>query len=266
MRMFFAGLLSISLLSFVSCTSGKISKEQLAQVIKENPEIVFEAIKAKPLAFMETVQDAAKVAQEQQAKKRDEEEKKELESFYEKPQQANIRKDESIRGKKEAQLVLVEYSDFECPYCGRAYGVVQELRKKYGDNIQFIYKHLPLSFHNAAMPAAQYYEAIRLQDPQKAWAFHDAIYEDQRKLQAGPKYLDEVAKKLKVDMAKLKKDINSPAVKNRIEEDKTEAAKFGFQGTPGFLLNGIPVKGAYPLTHFEGIVEELKKRGKVQVK
>ena len=59
--------------------------------------------------------------------------------------------------------------------------------------------------------------------------------------------------------------MKSDAVINRIKQDQAEAAKFGFQGTPGFLLNGVPVKGAYPVTHFEGIVEELKKRGKIKM-
>ena len=66
-------------------------------------------------------------------------------------------------------------------------------------------------------------------------------------------------------MNKLAKDIKSDEVMNRIKQDQAEAAKFGFQGTPGFLLNGVPVKGAYPVSHFEGIVQELKKRGKVNL-
>ena len=66
-------------------------------------------------------------------------------------------------------------------------------------------------------------------------------------------------------MKKLEKDLDSEIVNKRIQQDLDEAKKFGFQGTPGFLLNGIPVKGAYPAEHFEGIVEELKKRGKVNI-
>src|SRR5690606_12465907 len=116
-----------------------------------------------------------------------------------------------------------------------------------------------LSFHPQAMPASQYFEAIRLQDEEKAWKFHDAIYENQRKLQNGESFLKSLAKDLKVDMKKLEKDVKSEAVQKRINEDMEEAAKFGFQGTPGFLLNGIPVKGAYPTSHFDNLIEELKK-------
>ncbi len=66
-------------------------------------------------------------------------------------------------------------------------------------------------------------------------------------------------------MKKLETDISSDIVKKRIDEDLAEAKKFGFQGTPGFLLNGIPVKGAYPPEHFDKIVQELKKRGKLKI-
>jgi protein-disulfide isomerase len=140
-----------------------------------------------------------------------------------------------------------------------------ELMKKYEGKIRFAYKHLPLSFHPQAMPASQYYEAIRLQSPEKAWEFHDRIYKDQRKLQNGEAFLKAVAKELKVDMGKLAKDVKSEAVQKRIDADMAEAAKFGFQGTPGFLLNGVPVKGAYPTAHFDGIIQELSKRGKISL-
>jgi protein-disulfide isomerase len=140
---------------------------------------------------------------------------------------------------------------------------VMELMAKYKGKIRFAYKHLPLSFHPQAMPAAQYYEAILLQSPEKAWEFHDEIYKNQRKLQNGEAFFKELAKKLKVDMVKLAKDVKSEAVQKHIDADIAEAGKFGFQGTPGFLLNGIPVKGAYPASHFDGLIEELKKRGKI---
>jgi protein-disulfide isomerase len=178
---------------------------------------------------------------------------------------ADIRGDEAIRGTKGAPLTLIEYSDFECPFCKRGYETVNALLEKYKGKIQFVYKHLPLSFHRNAMPAAQYYEAMRLQSNEKAFAFHDAIFADFDKIKLGAKFFKSIAKKVGANMAKLEKDINSPAVKARIQQDLDEAKKFGFQGTPGFLLNGIPVKGAYPPSHFDTIVEELKKRGKLKL-
>ena len=66
-------------------------------------------------------------------------------------------------------------------------------------------------------------------------------------------------------MKKLAKDIKSKKVKDRIQQDLDEAKKFGFNGTPGFLINGVPVRGAYPPSHFDGIIDELVKRGKVKL-
>ena len=245
----------------IGCTS----KDNLKKTLIENPDILAEAIKANPSEVVDALNEAFKAAQGDQAKKREEQEKKALQESFENPLQAEIRSDETIRGTKGAPLVLVEYSDFECPFCSRGFSTVMELMKKYEGKIQFIYKHLPLSFHQNAMISSQYYEAIRLQSDKKAAEFHDEIYKNQRKLQNGEKFLKSIAQKVGADMSKLAKDINSEKVKNRIEADLEEAAKFGFQGTPGFLLNGVPVKGAYPISHFENIIEELKKRGKVKL-
>lgn len=256
-------LLLVAMIIFASaCTT---SKDDLKKMLKENPDIITEAIEANPNKFIDALNNAVKAAQEGEGKRREEEEKKQLEESFNNPLQAEIRSDESFRGNKDAPITLIEYSDFECPFCSRGFSTVMELMKKYEGKIRFAYKHLPLSFHPQAMPAAQYYEAIRLQSPEKAWQFHDAIYKDQRKLQNGEAFLKATAKGLGVDMAKLAKDVKSEEVQKRIDADMAEAAKFGFQGTPGFLLNGVPVKGAYPTSHFDTIIEELKKRGKITI-
>lgn len=255
----------ISFLAVVLLASACTTKDDLKKMIKENPEIITEAIEANPSQFIEALNKAVKVAQEGEGKRRQDEEKKALEDSYNNPIIPNLRADESFRGNKDAPITLVEYSDFECPFCSRGFNTVMELMSKYEGKIRFVYKHLPLSFHPQAMPASQYFEAIRLQSPAKAWEFHDRIYKDQRKLQNGEAWLKSIAKELKVDLARLALDVKSEAVQKRIDEDMAEAAKFGFQGTPGFVINGIPVKGAYPINHFEGIVEELKKRGKLSL-
>lgn len=255
-------LLAAALVMATACTT---SKDDLKKMMKENPDIITEAIEANPNKFIDALNSAVKAAQEGEGKRREEDEKKALEESFNNPLVAEIRPDESFRGNKDAPITLVEYSDFECPFCSRGYNTVMELMKKYEGKIRFVYKHLPLSFHPHAMPASQYYEAIRLQSPEKAFQFHDAIYMNQRALQNGEKFLQAEAKKLKVDMAKLAKDVKSEAVQKRIDQDMAEAAKYGFQGTPGFLLNGIPVKGAYPTSHFDGLIQELKKRGKINI-
>lgn len=258
-------VLVLGALLAVSCTSDKQIQEQITKVIKENPKLIAEAIEKNPVEIMTALQNASKAAQEQMAKQQEVDEKKALEETFNKPLVAKIRSDESFLGPKDAPITLVEYSDFECPFCGRGYTTVKELMKKYNGKIRFVYKHLPLNFHPQAMISAQYYEAIRLQDEKKAFAFHDEIYKDQKGLSEGAAFLDKVAKKVGADVKKIKKDINSEKVTQRIDEDMKEASSLGMQGTPGFLVNGIPVRGAYPPEHFVSIIEELQKRGKLQI-
>ncbi len=260
--MVFFALLGMTLTA--SCSDEK-TKEQIAKALKEDPKILAEAIEKHPVEILEALQKAAKIAQEEMGKRREDEEKKKLEESFDKPLVANIRADESIRGPKDAPITLVEYSDFECPFCSRGFDTVLTLMKKYEGKVRFIYKHLPLSFHDKAMISAQYYEAIRLQDEKKAFQFHDEIFKNQKKLQNGKAFLDAIAKQVGANMAKLQKDLNSDAVKNRIAEDMKEAEGFGMQGTPGFLLNGIPVRGAYPAEYFDGLIGQLQQKGKLKL-
>jgi len=257
-------ILSIGVVLF-SCTPNDKLKEQIKAAIKEDPSIITQAIKDHPVAFIEAMQEAAQLAQGEMARKREEDKKKEMEGFYDNPLTPKIRKDESIRGNKKAPILIVKYSDFECPYCSKGYQTVQALRKKYGKNVQYMYKHLPLSFHQNATGAASYYEAIRIQDEGKAWKFHDELLENTQAVSKGENYFKSLAKKLGLNMRKLAKDVKSEAVKQRIQEDQDEAQSFGIQGTPGFVINGIPVKGAYPLSHFEQIIDELQKRKKINL-
>ncbi|MBC7540283.1 MAG: thioredoxin domain-containing protein [Bacteriovorax sp.] len=267
MDMKFAKLLVVfmSAALLVSCTSDEKMKQQITKILKDDPKVLTEAIEKHPAEFIEALQKAAKNAQEEMGKKREDDDKKKMEESFDKPLVAQIRNDESIRGPKNAQITLVEYSDFECPFCSRGYDTVVALLKKYDGNIRFIYKHLPLSFHEQAMISARYYEAIRMQDEKKAFAFHDEVFKNQRKLKNGVAFLDATAKQVGADMAKLKKDLSSEAITKRIEADMKEAGSFGMQGTPGFLLNGVPVRGAYPPEYFVTIVDELQKRGKIKL-
>lgn len=255
----------VAVLFASSCVSEKQLEGKIAKVLKKNPKLLTDAIEENPADFVEAFQRAVKKAQSQLADRRKQEEEKKLEEAFNNPLKPEIRSDEAIRGPKNAPITLVEYSDFECPFCTRGYKTVTDLRSKYDGKIRFIYKHLPLSFHENAMIAAQYFEAIRLQDSEKAFVFHDMVFAEQRKLKSGKKFLDAIAKKAGADMGRLQKDLNSEAVKARIDQDMKEAAKFGMQGTPGFIINGIPVKGAYPSSHFDDILKKLKSKGKLAV-
>lgn len=246
------GLLALFAL-LVSCSPGK---EALKKTLVENPEIIYEVIKKHPVEFLEVLNNAAREAQRTQRERQAQEEEKKLEDQFKNPLKPEIADNRAVLGPKSAPITIVEYSDFECPYCSKGYRTVMEVKKKYGDKIRFIYKHLPLDFHPKAKPAAKYFEAIALQNKKKAYKFHDEIFENQTKFKAGgEKYMLSIAKKLGIDIPKLKKDIKSAEVEEIVDADIAEAKKFGITGTPGFLINGVALKGAYPASEFERIIE-----------
>ena len=248
-----------------ACSSDMEFKARLVKTLKDDPSILQEVIAENPTEFVMAFQKAVKDAQEDMARKRKFAEEKQLEESFKKPLAPLIRKDEAILGKSNAPLTLVEYTDFQCPYCKRGKETVDKLRDKYGDKIKVVFKHLPLSFHTQAQLAAQYYEALRLQKNDFAHSFHDLVFESQDEVKKGEIYFSKLAKKIGADMNQLKTDLNSKVVLDRIDQDKLEAQNFGFQGTPGFLINGVPVRGAYPAEYFDNLIEELKKRKLVEI-
>lgn len=192
-------------------------------------------------------------------------EQAQMEEEFKNPKKPVIGKGRAVRGNPKAQILVFEYSDFQCPYCKKGWETAEELKKKYKGKMALVFKHLPLPFHVMAMPTAKRFEAIAMQSADKAYAFHDAVFKDQEKLSVfreqsqvadGEKYLDEVAKKVKANVAKMKTDMESETVKKNIEADMEEAKNFGIQGTPGFVVMGVTLKGAYPIDSFNSIIEK----------
>lgn len=263
-------LILTCLVAIVLGVSCKGSDEELRQVLskslKENPKILVEVIESHPLQFTEAIQSAYHSSREQMARERKEREQKDFYQSFENPLAPEIRSDELIRGPAEARLTLVEYIDFECPFCARGYETVQELESRYSGEIRIILKHFPLSFHPKAMPAARYYEALRMQKEAFAIDFYHRVFKNQARLENGDMFLREIAAEIGADMSALREALlNNPKIDERIEADITEAKRFGFRGTPGFILSGIPIRGAYPIEHFERVIAELEKREMVNL-
>lgn len=248
-------LIGFTLVAF-ALTACAPSAKQLKEAVEKDPSIVFVAIEKDPEKFIEVVNAAAQNAQKKSQEKAMEDETKKRDEEFANPLKAEIEEGRVIFGKKDAPITIVEYSDFECPYCSRGYQTMKQVEKEYGDKIRVVFKHLPLDFHPKALPAAKHFEAIARQSPEKAEKFHDAMFENQGKLKSdGEKYMKDVAKKLGVDMKKLEKDLADETLMKRIQADMDEAAKFGISGTPGFLINGVSLRGAYPASEFKTIID-----------
>lgn len=200
--------------------------------------------------------EEAKAEQEARALKAKEEFEKKLDAEFNNPVQPNLSEKRPVRGDNDAKVAIVIYSDFQCPFCSRGFVTMEKIREKYPTQVKFIFKHMPLDQHSAAEIGARYFEAIGLQSEEKAWQFHDTMFTHQEELGAKAEaFMKETAKKLKVDMKRLAKDIKSELVTSRLNADSRESRKFRFTGAPSFSVGGVRVIGAKGLPLFERIIE-----------
>jgi len=160
------------------------------------------------------------------------------------------------KGPKNAKVTIVEFSDFQCPFCTRVVPTLKDIEKKYPKEVAIIFRHQPLSFHDRAMPAAQALMAAHRQG--KAWEMHDKLFENQQALDDAS--LEKYAKDLGLNVAKYKKDFADPKVQQDIKADSAYGMTVGASGTPTFFINGRELSGAQPLGSFTAIIdEEIKK-------
>jgi len=144
------------------------------------------------------------------------------------------------QGNLNADLVIVEYGDYQCPYCGAAYPVLKELMKEFGDQVKFVFRNFPLSeMHQYARPAALAAEAAQLQG--KFWEMHDAIYENQEYMNEN--LFSELAEKLGLNVSQFEKDIEKSELAEKVDADFESGIVSGVNGTPSFFINGNKFNG-----------------------
>jgi protein-disulfide isomerase len=157
-----------------------------------------------------------------------------------------------IEGSEDAPLTLVEYGDYQCPYCGAAYPVVKRLQKALGKKLRFVFRNFPLTqAHPYAMVAAEAAEAAGLLG--KFWPMHDMIYENQDEL--SPDALAAWALELGFEDEKLQEAIQRPEIAKRIKEDRQSGIRSGVNGTPTFYINGTRYDGS---PDYEPLLEVLE--------
>ena len=161
-------------------------------------------------------------------------------------------------GGKDAKVTIVEFSDFECPYCAKASKVVRQLISKYGDDIKIAYKHFPLSFHPNAQKAAEAGVCATEQSHDYFWKLHDQLFADYRNLSIGN--MKDKAKALGLNYEQFSECLTSGKYASKVAQDTKEGMQVGIMSTPAFFINGRLVKGAQPLEVFiEKIDAELAK-------
>jgi len=148
-----------------------------------------------------------------------------------------------FEGPAGAPVVLVEYGDYQCPYCGAAYPIVKKVQKELGAKLRFVFRNFPLTnMHPQAQWAAETAEAAAAQG--KFWEMHDYLYENQPSL-GDETFFAKYEGKLKLDLPKLKREVAQHAHSARIEEDYMSGIRSGVNGTPTFFINGLRYDG-YP--------------------
>ena len=162
------------------------------------------------------------------------------------------------RGPSGAPIVLVEYTDYQCPFCNRVQPTLNALMERYEGQIRHVFKNLPLPNHPQARLAGE--AALCAQDQGKFWSFHDWLFANQRTMDR--ESMVTAAGELGVDSAIFTACIDQGTHSAKVQLDMTEARGFGITGTPGFLVNGRVLTGAQPIEEFEAIIdEELERRG-----
>ena len=160
--------------------------------------------------------------------------------------------DDAIRGDENAKITIIEFSDYECPYCTKAEATMKKILKNYEGKVRWIYRDFPMSYHKDSQLAAEASEAAHTQG--KYWEYHDLLYKNNDSLKK--ESLIKFAEELGLDMDKFKKDLESRKYKDEVEKDASDAVEAGVDGTPSFFINGRKIVGAQPYEEFARVIDE----------
>jgi protein-disulfide isomerase len=246
-------LLSLALLtwSLPAQATSQISplvEEQVLQILRNHPEQVLQIIRDHPEVILESVQTYQQQQQQQVQQIR----QAFLQALQSNPKV--VIRESPTTGATDLKVVLVEFSDFQCPYCAEAYKTIKQFMAKHQDEVTLVYKHFPLSpIHAEAMPAAKAAWAAGQQG--KFWEYHDALFSQQDKLDE-ELYLA-TAKSLNLDLEKFEQD--RAIADSAIEQDIRLAEALGLSGTPFLVMNGEAFSGDVQLSDLENALARVSK-------
>ncbi len=165
-----------------------------------------------------------------------------------------------VRGDlKKAKVVMVEYSDFQCPYCSKHHPTLEKVYAEYGDQIAWVYRHFPLSFHPNAEPTALASECASEQG--KFWEFADAMFAGQSDnlesdAATATAFVTKTATSLKLDMTKFNKCVADAKYQSVVDTDQASGSTAGVNGTPATYINGTLVSGAVPYASMKKMIDD----------
>ncbi|MBL8933286.1 MAG: thioredoxin domain-containing protein [Archangium sp.] len=155
------------------------------------------------------------------------------------------------KGASEAKVTIVEFSDFQCPFCSKAEPSVDEVMKNYSDKVKVVFRHFPLDFHEKAFKAAE--GAACAEEQGKFWEFHKTLFANQGAIDVND--LKAHAKTLGLDAAKFNECLDGGKMKAKVDADMAAGRAVGVNGTPAFFINGIAISGAQPYEKFKEIID-----------
>lgn len=165
-----------------------------------------------------------------------------------------VNDNDHIQGVEFAKVTLLEYGDYQCPYCGSAYPIVKRLQEHFGKDLRFVFRNFPLAqAHEHAVSAALAAEAAGLQG--KFWQMHDLLYEHQSRLNTSD--ILGYGRVLKLDMTKFREDAASPKLLERVKSDFVSGEDSGVEGTPSFYINSQKYRGSYEYSALKESIEGL---------
>ena len=160
------------------------------------------------------------------------------------------------RGPDEAPVTIVEFSDYQCPFCARAEPIVKELMRRNPQSVRLVLRHLPLEMHPLARGAAE--AAVCAEAQGRFWDYHDLLFTRTNQLQRDD--LLAHAEETGLDLARFEACLQSDVTRERVDADVAAASVLGVGGTPAFFVNGIPLTGAQPVERFEALIADELRR------
>jgi protein-disulfide isomerase len=160
-------------------------------------------------------------------------------------------------GNRNAPVTIVEFSDFECPFCSRGHDTIEQVKKAYGpEKLRVIWKNEPLPFHQNARPAAEAAQAVfSLKGSDAFWKWHDDAFKNQKGGLTADNF-EKWATAAGVDAAKFKAALASKKFSAKVDSDHEQAKKAGVNGTPAFFINGVSLSGAQPFEKFKSVIDQ----------